>query len=134
MPTKLYESRTPIRKGKETEDPLKIPNRIKKDLAENQSHGKDLSGNDNRFTDTNLQFKSKKVPRTTRTYKEGSKNSFQNKGLETHEINYGSSKENDEIDRLTVEEFKPGNQHLRPGYGRMCNNKKQLVPSRMICV
>ena len=66
--------------------------------------------------------------------------------METHEINYRSSKEND---GLTAEGFKSGNQHMNPGYnytqtrkstnrshryGRMCGNKKRLIRSRMICV
>ena len=82
-------------------------------------------------------------------YKKGSKDSLQNEYLETHEIKCRSSKENDGINGLAVEGFKSGNQPLKPGYnytrtrkstnrlhrcGKMCENKKRLVLSRMICV
>ena len=92
---------------------------------ENQTHNKVLSTND-----TNLvEFI----------------DSRQQENLESHDMNYKSLIENNEINGLPVGVFKSGDQHLRSGYNRSRTrnsaNRKQkegrtklLLPSRMICM
>ena len=112
-------------KKKEAEDPRKLRFETEKDPMENQTHNKVLSTND-----TNLvEFI----------------DSRQQENLESHDMNYKSLIENNEINGLPVGGFKSGSQHLRSRHNRprtrKSANRKQkegrtkiLLPSRMICI
>ena len=85
-------------KKEEAEDPRKLRSEMRKDPIENQTHNKILSTND-----TNLvEFI----------------DSRQQENLESHDMDYKSLIENNEIDGLPVEGCKSGDQHLRSRYNQ----------------
>ena len=87
-----------LQKKKEAEDPRKLRFETEKDPMENETHNKVLFTND-----TNLvEFI----------------DSGQQENLESHDMNYKSVIENNEIDKLPVGGYKSGDQHLRSRYNQ----------------